>query len=379
MPISLTSEPGKEIDALLWRLYTDLAETAFYLGDLGEATEVLLTAAEQAQRLGPNDDRLADTLNRLGVLFYYQRKYNPARAVVEKALGILAKIHAPGDVTAKLLYNLAGIYDAEGDSVKAEALCKDACDILQAVDGSHDPELALTLLKLGEIYLAQDRPLQAMFALQRALTILEAHGIEDRVTAAVLTRIGDYYVIQKRPGEAEPYYWRALEIRKELFGEDPAIVRTLDRIVSIYCQERKYAQAQSLEMWSLSILEKSLGEDHPTVLATIRHIAATMRAQGKFVEVRDLFELSLPIFEQSLGGDDVRFAQILEHYAEVLSTLRDPASAADFTARASKIRRRHDGPDRSFPPDSDLGARIAALLSSAISGAETTTGARAVQ
>jgi tetratricopeptide (TPR) repeat protein len=365
MTISVTTDATHEVDELLWQLYTDLAETAFCLGDVSRAVELLLTAAEQAKRLGPNEEKLADTLNRIGVLFYYQRKYDPARALVERALGIHERAGGGRVVSARLLYNLAGICDAEGDSEKAEAACKKACEILQEGEDGQDPELATTLLKLGEIYLAQDRPLQAMFAFQRALSIMDARRIEDWVTAAILTRIGDYYVIQRRPDEAEVYYWRALEIRRELFGEDPAIVKTLDRIVSVYCQERKFDQAQLLETWSLSILEKSLGADHPQVLATIRRLAATLRAQGKLVEVRELFHLSLPVFEQSFGADDPRFAQVLDHYADVLRTLREPASASEFASRARNIRRRHDRPGPSFPPDSDVGARIAALVSSA--------------
>jgi tetratricopeptide (TPR) repeat protein len=166
--------PDSEIDVLLWQLYIDMAEAAFSLGDLGQTTEMLLRAAEHAQRFGPNDERLAATLNRLGVVFFYQHKHGTAKALVERALGILEEINTDPTRKVTLLYNLIGIYDAEGNFAKAESICENARRILEEGPASREPELALTLLKLGEIHLAQDRPLQAIFALRHALEILES-------------------------------------------------------------------------------------------------------------------------------------------------------------------------------------------------------------
>jgi hypothetical protein len=369
MALPVTSDAKREIGGLLWQVYSDLAEAVFALGDLRQATEMLLVAAEEAERLGRNDERLAETLNKLGVLFYYERKYGPAKALVESALGIMQRAEADRLSTAKLLYNLAGIYDADGDRVKAEQVCTTACEILDGVR-DREPELAITLLKLGELHLAQERPLQAIFALRRSLGILEAHHIEDWVLATVLTRIGDFYVIEKRPSEAEPFYWRALEVKKELFGEDPAIVKTLDRIIGVYCRQRKFSQAQLLETWSLSLLEGAFGQKHPNVLARVIPMASTLRAQGKLGEARDLLEASLPDLEKQLGKNDLGLAEILEHYAEVLRILREPEAAAEYTTRAHRIRRSASRQGQAFPDDSDVGARIAALVASATQPAE---------
>ena len=364
MALSVTPDPRPEVAGLLWQVYTDLAEAAFALGDLRQATEMLLIAAEEAERLGRNDERLAETLNKLGVLFYYERKYGPAKALVESALGILQRGEADRLDTAKLLYNLAGIYDADGDPVKAEQVCTTVCEMLEGVKG-REAELAIALLKLGELHLAKQQPLQAIFALRRALSILEEHRIEDWVLAAVLTRIGDFYAIDQRPSEAEPFYWRALEIKKELFGEDPAVVKTLDRIIGVYCRQRKFAQAQLLETWSLKLLESAFGAKSPNVLARVIPLASTLRAQGKLGEARDLLESSLPELEKLLGPNDLGFAEILEHYAEVLRILRQPEAALEYTSRAQRIRRSSARARQAFPEDSDVGARIAALVAAA--------------
>jgi len=357
----------REVDSLLWQLYSDAAEAVFYLGGLEQATQLLLTAAEQAQRFGPGDRRLADTLNKLGVLSYYERKFSAARALVERALVIQARTGQEGVDRARLLYNLAGIYDASGDYANAEASSKRACEVLEAC-GSEDTDLALCLLKLGEIYLANDRPLLAIFALRRALSIMESHRVEDWITAAILTRIGDYYVIQKRPDDADPNYWRALEIRQAMFGEEPPIVKTLDRIVCVYCGQRKFAEAQVLQEWAVSILKKALGPKNPRVLARVTQLAGTMRGQAKLEEVRELFQLSLPVFEETLGGDDPRLGQIFEHYAEVLRILRDNEGAVEYEDRARRIQRTNRFLPPPPPENGDIAARIDGLVSWAAAG-----------
>jgi tetratricopeptide (TPR) repeat protein len=360
------SKNAREVDSLLWQLHCDAAEAVFYLGGLAQATQLLLTAAELAQGFGQGDRRLAETLNKLGVLSYYERKHTAAKALVERSLVLQARTGEEGVDRARLLYNLAGIYDACGDHVNAEATSKRACEVLEA-SASQDADLALCLLQLGEIYLATDRPVLAIFALRRALSIMEARRVEDWITAAILTRIGDYYVIQKRPHEADPNYWRALEIRKTLFGEEPPIVKTLDRIVCVYCGQRKFSEAQVLQEWAVSILKKALGPQNPRVLARVMQLAGTMRGQAKLEEVRELFQLSLPVFEETLGDDDPRLGQIFEHYAEVLRILRDNEGAVEYEGRARRIQSTH----RFLPPlpeDGQIGTRIDGLVSWAAGG-----------
>jgi tetratricopeptide (TPR) repeat protein len=355
------STPVTEIDTLLWQLYSDAAEAVFYFGGLDQATQLLVTAAERAQRFGPEDRRLLETLNKLGVLFYYKRNYPEAKSLIERALVLQSKIGQDGPERARLLYNLAGIYDACGDYAKAEAACRHGCEILEASQNDCT-ELALGLLQLGEIYLANDRGLQAIFALRRAFTVADARRVEDWVTAAILTRIGDYYVMQKRPDEANVEYWRALEIRKGLFGEAPPIVKTLDRIVSVYCEQGKFAEAQVLQEWSVAILKKALGPKNPKVLARIMQLAGTLRGQAKIEEVRELFRLTLPVFEETLGNDDPRLGNILEHYAEVLRILRDNTAAVEYENRARQIQKAN----RFLPPVPE-GAGIAAHVAGLVS------------
>jgi tetratricopeptide (TPR) repeat protein len=323
-----------------WQFYIDLAEGAFYLGYLDQAAWVLQKAVEEAENLGPEDPRLPATLNRLGVLHYYLGKYVGAEPLFTRAIRLMQQSDARNDPELGHVFcNLGGLYKAQGKFPEAEAMYKDALVHWERTLEPEHPDQALALHNLGEMCMHQGRGPEALFALRRALTLLDARNSEDWTTLVVVTKLAAYYASQERFSEAEPHFWRALELRRILQGpEHPKVAKALDKLAQIYRQQRKFARAEPLFRLSLFIQERAVGREHPDFMQTLNDLAELYYAEGKFTEAEPLFKLSVAAFEQALGAEHPHVADRLEDYASLLRTLRRNEDADLFAARARAIR-----------------------------------------
>ncbi|MGE5567574.1 MAG: tetratricopeptide repeat protein [Rhodospirillales bacterium] len=332
----------KELAEASWQFYIDLAEGAFYLGHTDQSAWAMQKAVAEAETLGPGDPRLPASLNRLGVLYYYLGKYRGAEPLFERAVALMEEAGASctaefGDV----LYNLGGLYKAQGKYSEAETVFARCLEIWEKTRGAEHPDLALAYQQLGEMCMHQGRGPEALFALRRALALLDARKVQDWVTLVVLTKLAAYYTAQDRYPEAEPHLWRAFELRRYLQGGDhPKVAKALEQLGQIYTRQRKFARAEPLYRLSLSILEKTIGRRHPDFLQTLNALAELYIAEGKYSDAEPLFKLSVAAFEQALGAEHPHVADRLEDYALLLRTIRRNEEAEVFETRARAIRAR---------------------------------------
>lgn len=328
----------QEVGHLVWLLLTHAADAAYSLGDIPHATQILLQAAEHARDFGRKDLRLADSLNKLGVLHFYQGEVSSSRVFLESALGVQLAASPEEPRTASVLANLAAVRRTEKIYDEAESLYEHACRIFEESMGLQDPELALTLQNLAEVYLLNDKHLRAFFCLRRALRICDAHKKNGWTTAAVLCHLGDYYSTVERLAEAAECYWRAFEIRKVLAGKHPSVANALRRLVDLYHRQGKLVEAEMLQRWSLIVLELNLGTSDPDYLKGLERLARVFRAQGRMQEAEQTLEDALPRLERALGARSPQFIQILQDCADMLTLLRLPEKAEKYAERARALR-----------------------------------------
>lgn len=332
----------RELADASWQFYIDLAEGAFYLGYLEQSAWVLHKAVAEAETLGPQDPRLATTLNRLGVIYYYLGRYLGAEPLFCRAVSLLQDANAESADLGMILCNLGCLHKSQGKYPEAETAFKDALMVWERTLGPDDPELALAYQNLGEMCMHQGRTPEALFALRRALALLDARNTQDWNTLIVVTKLAAYYTTQERFTEAEPLLWRALELRKWLQGlNHPKVAKALDNLALTYCKQRKFARAEPLFRLSLFVQENTLGRRHPDFIQTLNYLAELYYAEGKFTEAEPLFKLSVAAFEQALGAEHPHVADRLEDYASILRTLRRNEDAEMFEARARAIRSKH--------------------------------------
>jgi tetratricopeptide (TPR) repeat protein len=104
-----------------WRSQHDDAVSALQQGHYSEAVSLFLVAVQQAEKLGTQDVRLAESLNGLAQAYRYQQNHAEAEPRARQSLTILE--HALGPLHVGVipsLVNLAGITGATGRYPEAE-------------------------------------------------------------------------------------------------------------------------------------------------------------------------------------------------------------------------------------------------------------------
>ena len=110
-----------------WGMHHTAGQKAYEQGRYAEAEKARLLALKEAENFGPEDPRLATSLNDLAVLYHAQGKYAEAEPLHKRALAIREKALGPehSDV-ATSLENYAALLrkmnrDAEASKMEARA------------------------------------------------------------------------------------------------------------------------------------------------------------------------------------------------------------------------------------------------------------------
>ncbi len=106
-----------------WERYMRAGAAAYQQGSYAEAVKQIKAALSAAEAFGPNDPRLATTLNNLAVFYNAQGKYAEAEPFNKRALAIREKVLGPAHPeVATSLNSLAELYRAQGRYATAEPL-----------------------------------------------------------------------------------------------------------------------------------------------------------------------------------------------------------------------------------------------------------------
>ncbi len=94
-----------------WERYMRAGEAAYHQGNYPEAVKQTKAALSAAEAFGPNDPRLATTLNNLALFYNTQGRYAEAEPLYKRALAIREKALGPEHPhVAASLNNLAALY-----------------------------------------------------------------------------------------------------------------------------------------------------------------------------------------------------------------------------------------------------------------------------
>ncbi|MBK9144076.1 MAG: tetratricopeptide repeat protein [Candidatus Melainabacteria bacterium] len=168
-------------DALAkWNGFKELAEKAFFTGDMKEAEAVWHDALEIAGTFGDSDPKLSYTLESLAEVKFRLQNYKASEGYYRRAYEIKLKALPPVHIAlAASANNLARVHYQMCDYDRAEEFALKCVNIYEKLMGQDNPNVACSLHNLATLY----------------------H-------------------VQRKYREAEPAYKRALEIKKKIFGPD---------------------------------------------------------------------------------------------------------------------------------------------------------------
>jgi len=162
-----------------WEHYMAEGAKAYQQGQETNAEMFYLAALEDVEKAGPEDPRLAATLNTLAVLYHAQRRYAQAESFYQRVLRLLEQTIGPEHPTlATTLNNLAVVYESQGQYGAAEPLYQRALTLLEHTLGPEHPNLAAALGNYADLLRKMQREAEAEAAESRAQAIWAKHKRE---------------------------------------------------------------------------------------------------------------------------------------------------------------------------------------------------------
>ena len=141
-----------------WESYITAGQQAYQQADYAEAEKQFEAALKEAEAFGPDDVRLAKSLNELGLVYKAQGRYADAEPLYERSLAILEKALGPEHLNvAASLNNLAGLYSTQGRYADAKPLYERSLAIWETALGPDHPNVAASLNNLAGLYSTQGR------------------------------------------------------------------------------------------------------------------------------------------------------------------------------------------------------------------------------
>jgi len=210
--LASTEATGQET---LWKTYEAAGSKALHQARYAEAERLFLAAIEQAEKLGKEDPRLAESLNSVAVLYATQGKQVEAEPIFRRALeineNVLGPVHPAVAITLK---NLAILYATQGKSAEAERLLGRSLFINTKVWGPEHPEVAANLTVLAKFHVLRGNYLEAERLFKLSLGINEkVLGPDHPEVAASLESLADLLRATWRDVEAQKLEDRARKIR----------------------------------------------------------------------------------------------------------------------------------------------------------------------
>jgi TonB family protein len=147
---------------------------------------------------------------------------------------------------------------------EALPLAKRALEIRERLLPSNDPLIELSLLYLGDLYLAKRKFRESRATYERAFKICELRlGSENVALAPVLDRLAVVYYKDGAKGKAEKAYHSALTLRERKFGpESSEVAHTLYALGELYRAQSDANHGLEVYKKALSIFGKVNGVAH---------------------------------------------------------------------------------------------------------------------
>ncbi len=339
--------------------------------ELGEAEPLLINALEwRRQELGDDHDQTLVSVNSLGLLRSYQRRFEEAQLLLEEALASRRRVY--GDLhpdTIKAIQNLAGLLEARQEYDVAEGYFLEAQEKQREVLGADHATTLLNAQNLGEMYHNWGRLAKAEQILrdtyQRRQRVLGPEHVETLWTAntlgVVLWQSGradlafplhdsayqtlsrivgeqDELTLIARGNRARDYAstgreedaiaeFRALaEINARVFGpEDSVTLKVRQGLARLLMNRGEWDEPRQLLLANADVFRKTLGETNTETLLAIRALCRAMHGSGEFEETVRLAGEFLAGYPPIVGDEDPFCRDTDTWYRDALPRVSEPA------------------------------------------------------
>jgi tetratricopeptide (TPR) repeat protein len=260
-------------------------ETGDYLGalaDIERALGLLAGAADPIEQATLIYDR-ARALDALG-------RNEAAEAAARESLELRrARLGPVDERTADSLNLVANTLTAQGRHAEADPLYRQVLGVYEVLYGPNDPHVAIVLTNLGNSLRRSGRGHQAAPLYLRAVAVAE--GADDPVLLAQCLTIYGWFLHVTGDGVgAEAPFRRALELALEVVGpEHPFTGVARANLGYALADQGRWAEAAAPFRTGLAVFEAGVGLDSPDLLETLNGYAGVLARLGRDEEAEAMY------------------------------------------------------------------------------------------
>jgi tetratricopeptide (TPR) repeat protein len=386
-PLELPSDPERR--EAVAAVYETLARvrTLASSGDYAKGSELAVEAVAQARSLG-HAPTTADALAWLGRLEHLAGRHRAAEASLLEAVDVAALGHHDR-VAARAWVELVAVVGGEqaraveghllarmaaAANQRADTGAREQADLAMAVAGIHQltaryddaraellralalregelgpdhPDVAATLVGLGDVAREQGHYDEATARFEAARSILETTlGRQHPEVARVYSSLGNVAIRSVRLEDAVRYHREALAIREASLGaRHPDVAASLNNLAAAHEHRGELDEALALNLRALEIRREALGDDHPKVAMSLNNIGNVYKLRGDVAAATAHLEQALAIKSESLGPEHPSTAETLGNLANLYVDAKDFERALDYHRRTLVLFERSLGPD----------------------------------
>jgi tetratricopeptide (TPR) repeat protein len=303
----------------------------------------------------------------LGLVRFSEGKREEALEHMQRALGLLEKLHGPDHPRVAVMYNnLGGVQSGMGMLQEALASNETALGIRQTVLGPDHPDVATSYSNLGRLLTDLGRYDEALERFEAALAIMdEALGERHSKRISTLLAVGNTLKLKGDLEQARAKLERALVLREETAGKShPHVATALTNLGELLNDQGEFEEALSLFERAQRIRDAAFEKkpQHPHHSYSLTGMGRSLLGLGRARRAIAPLERAISIREARKGKAG-RLAETRFALAQALwETGRDQARAIEL---AKKAREGLQGEPKRWEPDL---ARVEAWLAERDSG-----------
>jgi Tetratricopeptide repeat len=144
---------------------------------------------------------------------------------------------------------------------------------------------------------------------------------------------------QKRYADAEPLARWALSVREsDTYAKPESVFQCVYTLAMIQAAQKHHADAERLFKRSLALQEENLGRDHINSNLILNQLAIVYVEQAKYADAEPLYLSSIAIHERKSPAENLDLADTADQYAALLHLMKRDDDAGKWRARARAIR-----------------------------------------
>ena len=266
--------------------------------------------------------------------------------LLERGAAKASEFAAEPAIQGELYQTIGTMFGLLGRTAESDSMLSAALRVRQSRLGREHPDVARSLVSLGELRLGQLRPDEAERLVREGLELTRRRAAEDpEAFASATTSLGKVLAGRESYERAIPVIEQAVRLDSVANLSERERSRTLGELADAHYHAGHLAVADSLSRLALAMDRRVNGDRHPSVASDLMDLGVFERDFGRLPGAERHFREAYEIYRGWWGEDHFETASALSSLGGVLVEENKLDEAHVVLDRALTIRERFYGPD----------------------------------